>query len=79
MNRTTEDIRDNMDYVGCDNQTALEMCDEIDRLTSILTEIERLASEHCDPDADVTDQSPEDMHAFRNGLIVQLCRKARTP
>ena len=32
MRRTTEDIRSNLDYVGCDNDTALEMCAEIERL-----------------------------------------------
>ena len=32
MKRTIEDIRDNLDHVGCDNETALEMCDEIERL-----------------------------------------------
>ena len=32
MKRTIEDIRENLDHVGCDNETALEMCDEIERL-----------------------------------------------
>ena len=32
MTRTIEDIRENMPHVGCDNETALEMCDEIERL-----------------------------------------------
>jgi len=36
MKRAVEEIRDNMDYVGCDNATALEMCDEIERLTADL-------------------------------------------
>lgn len=32
MKRTITDIRENMPHVGCDNATALEMCDEIERL-----------------------------------------------
>lgn len=32
MKRTLEDIRENMPFVGCDNATALEMCDEVERL-----------------------------------------------
>lgn len=36
--------------------------------------IDALASEHCDYDADPDDLSPEDMHAYRNGLIVQRAR-----
>ena len=32
MKRTTEDIRENLSFVGCDNETALEMCEEIERL-----------------------------------------------
>jgi len=36
MKRSVEEIRENMDYVGCDNATALEMCDEIERLQGLL-------------------------------------------
>jgi hypothetical protein len=32
MKRTLEDIRENLSFVGCDNETALEMCAEIERL-----------------------------------------------
>lgn len=32
MKRTLDDIRENMDWVGCDNATALEMCDRISQL-----------------------------------------------
>ena len=32
MKRGLDDIRGNMPHVGCDNDTALEMCDEIERL-----------------------------------------------
>jgi len=32
MKRTIEDIRENLSFVGCDNETALELCDEIERL-----------------------------------------------
>jgi len=32
MKRTIEDIRENLAFVGCDNETALEMCEEIERL-----------------------------------------------
>lgn len=35
MSRAVDEIRENMDYVGCDNATALEMCDEIERLQKI--------------------------------------------
>lgn len=37
MKRSVDDIRKNMDYVGCDNATALEMCDEIGRLQLMAT------------------------------------------
>lgn len=30
--RTLDDIRSNLDYVGCDNRTVLELCDEVERL-----------------------------------------------
>ena len=30
--RTIEDIRSNLDYVGCDNETVLALCDEVERL-----------------------------------------------
>lgn len=36
MKRTLEDIRANLDFVGCDNETAREMCDEITRLRAEL-------------------------------------------
>jgi hypothetical protein len=34
--RSLEDIRDNLDFVGCDNATALELCDEIEQLNRCL-------------------------------------------
>lgn len=36
MKRTLDDIRANLDHVGCDNATALEMCSEIERLRALL-------------------------------------------
>ena len=36
MKRTTEDIREKLSFHGCDNETALEMCEEIERLTAIV-------------------------------------------
>lgn len=39
MKRTTQDIRENLDFVGCDNETARELCDEVDRLTAILERV----------------------------------------
>lgn len=36
MDRTLEDIRANLDHVGCDNQTALQMADEIAQLRANL-------------------------------------------
>jgi len=41
MQRTTEDIRENLSFVGCDNETALEMCEEIERLQAALLAAER--------------------------------------
>src|ERR1700721_620910 len=38
MRRTLDDIRSNLDHVGCDNATALELCDEIDNLCAQLRE-----------------------------------------
>ena len=32
MKRTLADIRDNLAWVGCDNETALELCAEVERL-----------------------------------------------
>lgn len=46
-------------------------------LLDILGEIERYALEHCDEEADIGNQSPEDMRAHINGIIVQLCRRGR--
>ena len=39
MKRTTQDIRENLDFVGCDSETARELCDEVDRLTAILERV----------------------------------------
>ena len=39
MKRTIDDIRDNLSWVGCDNETALEMCEEIERLTNRISEL----------------------------------------
>lgn len=32
MKRSTDDIRQNVEHVGCDNDTALELCSEVERL-----------------------------------------------
>ena len=39
MKRDVAEIRQNMDFVGCDNRTALEMCDEIDRLRAEVADL----------------------------------------
>lgn len=44
-----------------------------------LKRIQDLASWHYDEDADAEDQSPEDMAAHVNGLIVRLCGKELEP
>ena len=36
MKRSLTDIRENLDYVGCDNETARELCDEVERLRDIV-------------------------------------------
>ena len=36
IKRTTEDIREKLGYQGCDNETALEMLAEIDRLRDVV-------------------------------------------
>ena len=36
MKRSLADIRENLDHVGCDNETAREMCDHIDALEARL-------------------------------------------
>ena len=41
--RTTADIRDNLDFVGCDNATAMELCDEVDRLQAIVDRLPKTA------------------------------------
>ena len=38
MRRTIDDIRSNLDFVGCDNATALELCDEVERLQAELAD-----------------------------------------
>ena len=43
-------------------------------LLRTITEIKELALNHCDPDADENDTSPDDMTAHINGLIVQKCQ-----
>ena len=43
MKRTIDDIRGNLSFVGCDNETALEMCEEIERLTAIVERLPRTA------------------------------------
>lgn len=45
-------------------------------LRNALREIRELALWHCDEEADPADESPEDMTAHVNGLIVQTCDKA---
>ncbi len=52
---------------------ARELRAENDRLRAALAEIRALAAEHYDPDADPEDESPYDMAAHINGLIVRLC------
>jgi hypothetical protein len=47
MKRTLEDIRENLDHVGCDNETAREMCDEIERLHA-RADATALAFSRCD-------------------------------
>jgi outer membrane murein-binding lipoprotein Lpp len=49
MKRTLEDIRDNLEWVGCDNETVLELCAEVERLREyrdhhefVLSQIEAL-------------------------------------
>ena len=39
MKRTLADIRENLDHVGCDNETALEMVAEIERLNKRANEV----------------------------------------
>ena len=43
MNRSIADIRENLDYVGCDNATALELTMEIERQAA---ELENLKADH---------------------------------
>jgi hypothetical protein len=43
MKRTLEDIRANLDHVGCDNATAAEMCAEIERLIAALVQVRGFA------------------------------------
>lgn len=50
---------------------------DLHELGQLLDIIETYALEHCDEDADVQNTQPEDMVAHRNGLIVQLCRRAK--
>lgn len=44
MKRTLHDIRENLDYVGCDNETALELCAEIEWLRKSLLETRNAAA-----------------------------------
>jgi hypothetical protein len=39
MKRTIADIRENLPFVGCDNETAAEMLDEIERLRAEIAEL----------------------------------------
>ena len=48
--------------------------DENAEIFLILRKIENLAIWHFDEDADENNNSPEDMTAHINGLIVKLCR-----
>jgi len=48
VKRTLHDIRENLDYVGCDNETALELCAEIERLRGLLR---RAGQRACGPGA----------------------------
>lgn len=44
---------------------------------ALIADIEALTSEHYDPEAWITDLSPEDIEAWRNGVILKLCQKLR--
>ena len=44
MKRTTDDIREKLSFQGCDNETVLEMCDEIERLQAIVDRLPKDAS-----------------------------------
>lgn len=48
-----------------------------EELRELIDQIEAYALEHCDEEADVQNTKPKDMEAHRNGLIVQLCRRAK--
>jgi hypothetical protein len=43
MKRTTDDIREKLSFQGCDNVTALEMCDLIDQLREIVDRLPKTA------------------------------------
>lgn len=55
MKRTLDDIRMNIDHVGCDNDIAIEMCDEIERLRSTIDRLQAAAKKAIG-------------HAERNGM-----------
>lgn len=67
MKRTLDNIRMNIDHGGCDNDTAIEMCDEIERLRSAIDRLQSAAKKAID-------------HAERNGMgrwpIFKNLRKA---
>lgn len=56
MRRTLQDIRTNIDHVGCDNATAHEMCDRIETLTFHLLSLLAMSSA-CTSDMEVTENN----------------------
>ena len=51
---------------------------EIKKILELITDIEELALEHCNPLACDSETSPDDMEAHRNGLIVQKCNEIKS-
>ena len=48
-----------------------------DKIIDKLYDVQELAMEHYDPLADPKNKSPDDMEAWRNGIIVQKCYEIR--
>ena len=65
MKRSLTDIRENLDYVSCDNETARELCDEVERLRAI---VDRLPTT-----ADGVPIAPGDrLHDGRRNVVVTV-------
>lgn len=67
--RTLEDIRSNLDFVGCDNQTALDLCDEVERLRSRVEKLREAAerfrrAHYCAVSADEMIKARQQMDAI---------------